>query len=354
VLVGGGGAATLSIINGARAISEFGVVSGIANSATITGDGSNWQVSESLTANGTIRLTAGGDVFSQNGYIGSATGLSGVVTVDGVGSNWSSAANLYVGTSGAGTLEVTAGGVVQAFNVFVGTAGQLRGDSNVIANVQNGGLLSPGISPGTLILTGNFSQTASGDMLVELASTASFDRLLVSSTATLNGTLTIQLLDGFIPNVGQSFTFLAADDVDGTFATEMLPSVPNLAFDVIYNSQSVVLTVFSALPGDYNANGTVDVADYTVWRDSVGGSSLLNEGASPGTVDDLDYDFWKMHFGESGSGSAGASPSQTAVPEPTSLILACCAVLFAAAVAASRAARDSGSIRTCHPTSGNG
>ena len=42
----------------------------------------------------------------------------------------------------------------------------------------------------------------------------------------------------------------------------MLPSVPGFIFDVIYNPQSVVLTVAAAgVPGDYNGNGVVDAAD---------------------------------------------------------------------------------------------
>ena len=40
------------------------------------------------------------------------------------------------------------------------------------------------------------------------------------------------------------------------------------------------------LAGDYNNDGIVDAADYTVWRDSLeSGTPLLNETASLGTVD---------------------------------------------------------------------
>jgi hypothetical protein len=70
------------------------------------------------------------------------------------------------------------------------------------------------------------------------------------------------------------------------------------------------------LPGDYNQNGRVDAADYTVWRNTLGGFTDLrangdNSGASAGVVDEADYAFWKLHFGEvAGSpGSASAIPS---------------------------------------------
>jgi probable HAF family extracellular repeat protein len=55
------------------------------------------------------------------------------------------------------------------------------------------------------------------------------------------------------------------------------------------------------LPGDFNHDGTVDSADYTVWRDG------LNT-----TFTHADYDVWKAHFGQSlltvGAGSLAAAP----------------------------------------------
>jgi hypothetical protein len=86
-------------------------------------------------------------------------------------------------------------------------------------------------------------------------------------------------------------------------------------------------------PGDYNGNGTVDAADYVVWRD---GGPLMNEGASTGMVDVEDYNFWRARFGAtSGSGSIAA------VPEPGSalLLLAGFGVLLTAAVRRKRAPR---------------
>ena len=49
------------------------------------------------------------------------------------------------------------------------------------------------------------------------------------------------------------------------------------------------------VPGDYNQNGTVDAADYVVWRNGVG--TTYTQG---------DYDVWRAHFGQTaGSGAAG-------------------------------------------------
>jgi hypothetical protein len=75
----------------------------------------------------------------------------------------------------------------------------------------------------------------------------------------------------------------------------------------------------AAVEGDYNGDGIVNAADYTVWRNNLG----LMGGATPsqgdgnvdGNVTEADYTFWKERFGMGGGGSFAAS----AVPEPSSL-----------------------------------
>jgi hypothetical protein len=78
--------------------------------------------------------------------------------------------------------------------------------------------------------------------------------------------------------------------------------------------------------GDYNRNGTVDAADYTVWQDSFGqiGAGLAADGNGSNEIDADDYTVWKSHFGQM-AGSGLALPSNeklsAAVPEPASLVI---------------------------------
>lgn len=66
----------------------------------------------------------------------------------------------------------------------------------------------------------------------------------------------------------------------------------------------------SGFPGDYNQDGAVDAADYTVWRDSLGGASALPNDDTPGVgADDLAR--WRNNFGQPALALAGQ-----AVPEP--------------------------------------
>ena len=85
------------------------------------------------------------------------------------------------------------------------------------------------------------------------------------------------------------------------------------------------------IAGDYNDNGIVDAADYTVWRNHSGEPfQLLNEGPdTPGEVTIEDYNFWKANFGLGGPGAGSGSTSggilagsgSAAVPEPGALAL---------------------------------
>ena len=52
------------------------------------------------------------------------------------------------------------------------------------------------------------------------------------------------------------------------------------------------------LPGDYNRDGVVGAADYTIWRDTLGSTTDLRaDGDGSGAVDMNDYIYWKDRFG---------------------------------------------------------
>jgi hypothetical protein len=96
-----------------------------------------------------------------------------------------------------------------------------------------------------------------------------------------------------------------------------------------------------AVPGDYNGDGNVNAADYTVWRDTFSSTddlradgSGLTAGEPDGVVDLLDYGFWVSQFGNGG----GAAITAAGVPEPCSVILT---IFACAALAIGRPRRTS-------------
>jgi len=100
----------------------------------------------------------------------------------------------------------------------------------------------------------------------------------------------------------------------------------------------------SGLTGDYNGDGTVDAADYVVWRKTVDqtGENLAADGDHSGAVDAADYNLWRANFGKmvaissssaafslSGAGPFDATTIEfTVAPEPTTYGTICCAALI--------------------------
>jgi hypothetical protein len=110
------------------------------------------------------------------------------------------------------------------------------------------------------------------------------------------------------------------------------------------------LAYFDALPfqlnqpplvdsGDFNGDGVIDAADYTVWRNAFGATGLEpfapGDGNGDGQVDIEDYAIWKMQYGT--SSVASATQSATSLPEPNSFAL----LGLAAAILASALTRNS-------------
>jgi hypothetical protein len=85
-------------------------------------------------------------------------------------------------------------------------------------------------------------------------------------------------------------------------------------------------TILLNLPGDYNNDGTVDAADYTNWRDTLGSSVPVSSGADGngnGAIDQGDYAVWRDNFGTtfatatSSSATVDVATVQQVTPAPT-------------------------------------
>jgi hypothetical protein len=85
---------------------------------------------------------------------------------------------------------------------------------------------------------------------------------------------------------------------------------------------ALVATLLLESTGDYNRDGVVDVADYTVWRDNYGAMGNdawgLGDGDGDGDTDGADYLVWQRQFGMQLAGLAPSPASSLAVPEPAS------------------------------------
>jgi autotransporter-associated beta strand protein len=197
-------------------------------------------------------------------------------------------------------------------DLMIEQGGTLTGIGIVGDNVINeGGVVRPGRTLGLIDIGGDYKQLAGGRLIVEIGGTepSQFDALRVRGDADLAGILEVSLVNGFRPRSGDTFEIVsAAGGRVGSFDSQSLPAFNE--WEVVYRPASVLLHFIGAsgLPGDYNDDGTVDAADYVVWREG------LNN-----TYTQTDYDVWRENFGKTiGTGTALTSSESlpAAIPEP--------------------------------------
>jgi hypothetical protein len=203
---------------------------------------------------------------------------------------------------------------------------RLSGDAwvNSLANQTGPAGNFPG---GSGAVTGNFGTTGAGPWRAT-------NTVSVTATSgplgTANGAVTTVLLGTGTFNLGTTTsTFRLGEKTSGANTLSYTDNT-NLDNDIaalnIHGASDVNFTLQLAVtpPGDYNHNGVVDAADYTIWRDTLGSTTDLrangdNSGASANKIDQADYAFWRSHYGNhSGNGTGAAA----AVPEPSTIALA--------------------------------
>jgi len=254
------------------------------------------------------------------------------VTKTGIGTWKLIGDNTYSGTTMVedGTLLVD-GAQTGGGEYTVANGATLGGNGTLGGNVTADGAIAPGASLGLLTIDGNLTLHEASELVIEIHGTApgDYDRLEVTGTAELGGTLRVDLLDlgngPYAPKLDDQFAFLAAQGGAGEmFDNFDLPALAaGLKWELNPGAVTVLLDVVAALPGDYNFNGVVDAADYTVWRDSLGqnGAGLPADGNRNSMVDDLDYQVWVDHFGQTLDPGSGALGDHGAVPEPAAWLL---------------------------------
>jgi T5SS/PEP-CTERM-associated repeat protein len=328
--VGLTGEGTLNIEAGgvvSNAEGSIGYDGDSVGTATVTGEGSEWNNSKRLhvgySGNGTLNIESGGLVSSVAGFVGYSSG-SGTVTVTGNGSQWNGLGVLRVGYYGGGALNIESGGVVSSrwssIGLLSGSVGTVtvtgkgsEWNNSSLLNVGRHGKGTLNIKNGGLVHVAGTTTLNNSTLHIELSDPTS-GPFLITDGLELAGAFEISLADGFLPELGTTFDILAFNTVSGNFTEVSLPALEGgLEWDT---SQLLVdgslYARASPLEGDFNYDGVIDAADYTVWQDSGG--------------DEIDYLTWKDHFGKTiSTGSEGAA----AVPEPATLLLALLAMVAA-------------------------
>ena len=190
---------TIGSLFGTGTISLDDQVGGAAGTLIVGAGDFSGIIDDSGVGNGAlIKETAGTLILSGNNTYTSPTTINGgILQVDG---------------SIASTLTT------------VNSAGTLAGIGTIGGDVVNSGIVSPGDSPGTLTITGNYTQNSNGTLHTEvggLNSGVNSDLLHINGTAALDGTLEVVRINNFSPLPNDQVTILRADAGRGgtTFAT---------------------------------------------------------------------------------------------------------------------------------------
>jgi hypothetical protein len=189
--------------SGSKIVDQSGTTDGLRNFATNSSTG-NFSISTGRN------FTTAGNFMN-----------AGILTI-GTGSTFT--------TGGPGNFTQTVGkttddGTLSASGTVTLSGGSLFGTGSIAGALQSSGTITPGdssTSTGILTVSKTYTQNLSGVLDISIGGTTAgtkYDQLNATGAASLNGTLNLSLINGFVPAVGTTFEILNASSVSGTFST---------------------------------------------------------------------------------------------------------------------------------------
>ena len=267
---------TASASNNSALVSGIGSLWSNANSLFVgdSGPGSQLAVSDNgtvtapyivvgnnTTSTGNTITVSGGNLYATNaagtGTLdirrGSLTFNSGTVTVNRLivtnlassvvnfnggmlnsgGSTINNSSLFRVGNGlSSATLHLLGGGHSFANGLFINTNAWLTGTGAITGSVTVSGSVAPGDSAGTITVSGDLTLLSAALLQMQLAGTNAslFDQINITGTFNFGGTLTVLLLDGFVPLVGDRFDLFDFSGSTGAFSLTNLPTLSGALF----------------------------------------------------------------------------------------------------------------------------
>jgi hypothetical protein len=251
-----------------------------------------------MSDDGSVMVGWGGEIWA------SATGLNYLPNSVG-GAHW------YYGSFGSYDTTISGDGKVVVGRGFVGDDFSIASNRRVLRWTEDTGTVElPAAPDGAVPTSVNGSISADGSIILCRAAgynslyiwdavhgTRNLDQLLINEYG-LGGNLT-----GWVLNSTESPSYIGVS-ADGRtiYGAGTNPQGNREAWIAFLGTPT-------GIEGDFNHDGTVDSADYVVWRKGLGT-----------TYDQNDYEAWRSHFGQTAGSGSGAA-ANAAVPEPASIVL---------------------------------
>jgi hypothetical protein len=216
----------------------------VTNNATLIFLGPPSALRSSAGADGLAGFAANGlsgrlDLYGRALNTVGAFTNAGTVTVN-AGSSLVTTGN-YTQTAGETSLTDAASTLTATASLVDIQGGALSGLGTVAPALRINGTVAPGESPGVLTVNGDYTQTAGGVMIADIAGIlpADYDRLVVSGTATIDGTLELNTDPVYSPLMaaGTTHRVIAANALVGVFASveNVEPFANGRYFDIDYD-----------------------------------------------------------------------------------------------------------------------
>ncbi len=293
------------------------------------GNGFNFRmIHDGIRNSGQVNLTGGNYIAPEFRQAGTMTVQSQPSSItsdslfESVGNTTINANLLLIGET-----DIQAGATLSGTASLINQGGsnlQLMDGVQLGVDLINHGFMEVGDSPGTATIrsSAQFSSTAS--YLEELGGSlfGQYDRLLVTESIDLDGSLRVLLTGGHLPVIGDAYEIINASlGITGVFSSVLLPDIAGVSLCLHYDLTS--LYILALLPGDLNADGFVGIDDLNIvlgnWNGAadagVWGMGDVNGDGFVG-IDDLNEVL--------GNWNAGVPPTNIAnIPEPGTVSLLC-------------------------------
>jgi len=300
----GTGSAAFTVTGSSRLSSD------IAAGYALNVDGGTLAVDASRTNNGTLTFGSDTGAYAWLNVENGAT-LTNAGTIQSNSSNYGAAVNYWYGDvvnigtiainfnttndakgswTSKGLLTVASGATLNLNTKNLTLTGGTLGGSGTVqaATVTNtSGNVAPGASPGTLTITGGYTQSSKGKLTVEIAGNGAgqYDVLAVTGAATLGGTLV--LAPSFTATLGQTFGIVTAGSLTGKFKKVSKASIKSgLYYAPTYTGTGSSLVVKQAtvsVPGTAMHGATIGVSG-TGWLPGDKVTLTFTDSASAKTI----------------------------------------------------------------------